>query len=243
MIAYRLDFEPENLKAIQIVNDGDLGKPRFFSSVFGQQVPEGNIRLQKSIDGGPLMDVGIYCINAARYLFPSEPEEIVPSPPPRMIHASTKSIKSRRPFFGSLANGWHRLPKAWDLRRSRTTRIVGTKSDLRASPGYGYHDERELFCTVVGKERKESFKRGDQFGAELVYFSQCILDDTTPEPGGLEGIADIRVIDAILKSIRSGRAVRLPQTDANRYPSEDQKIELPPVKPPQPVNAESPSAK
>jgi glucose-fructose oxidoreductase len=120
---------------------------------------------------------------------------------------------------------------------------VGTKGDLRVSPGYGYHEERELVRTIAGKERKETFKRGDQFGAELVYFSQCILDDTAPEPGGSEGTADIRVIEAILKSIRSSQAVRLPQSGATRHPGEDQKIELPPVKPPKIVNAESPSSK
>ena len=77
MIAYRLHFEPGNLKAIERIAGGELGEPRFFSSVFGQQVPEGNIRLDKSLDGGPLMDVGVYCINAARYLFRAEPEEVV----------------------------------------------------------------------------------------------------------------------------------------------------------------------
>ena len=124
-----------------------------------------------------------------------------------------------------------------------TYTVVGTKGDLRVSPGYGYHDERELIRTVDGKERKETFKRGDQFGAELVYFSQCILDDTTPEPGGLEGTADIRVIEAILKSMRAGQAVRLPQAEPTQHPSKDQKIELPPVKPPKIVHAESPSVK
>jgi len=44
MIAYRLHFEPGNLKAIERIAGGELGEPRFFSSVFGQQVPEGNIR-------------------------------------------------------------------------------------------------------------------------------------------------------------------------------------------------------
>jgi predicted dehydrogenase len=38
MIAYRLHFEPGNLKAIEIVNGGEIGEPRFFTSTFGQQV-------------------------------------------------------------------------------------------------------------------------------------------------------------------------------------------------------------
>jgi predicted dehydrogenase len=244
MIAYRLHFEPGTLKAIEIVNGGEIGEPRFFSSVFGQQVPEGNIRLEKALDGGPLMDVGVYCINAARYLFRSEPEELVAigatiknDPRFEEIHEMASAILR---FPGErLASFTSSLGSA----SVDSYTVVGTKGDLRVSPGYGYHDERELIRTVGDKERKETFKRVDQFGAELVYFSQCILDDKTPEPGGLEGTADIRVIEAILKSIRSGQAVRLAHLGATRYPGEDQKIELPPVKPAKIVNAESPSAK
>lgn len=244
MIAYRLHFEPGTLKAIEIVGGGELGEPRFFNSVFGQQVPQGNIRLEKALDGGPLMDVGVYCINAARYLFRSEPEEVVAfgariknDPRFKEIHEMASAILR---FPGErLASFTSSLGSA----SVDTYTVVGTKGDLRVSPGYGYHDERELIRTVDGKERKETFKRVDQFGAELVYFSQCILDDTAPEPGGLEGTADIRVIDAILKSMRAGQAVRLPQAEPTRHPSKDQKIELPPVKPPKIVHAESPSVK
>jgi predicted dehydrogenase len=244
MIAYRLHFEPGNLKAIEIVSGGDLGEPRFFSSVFGQQVPEGNVRLEKSLDGGPLMDVGIYCINAARYLFRSEPEEVVAfgatmedDPRFKDIHEMVSAILR---FPGErLASFTSSLGCASVDRYT----IVGTRGDLRVSPGYGYHDDRQLIRTVSAKERKEVFQHGDQFGAELLYFSQCILDDTTPEPGGVEGTADIRVIEAILKSISSGRAVRLPQSGAALHPDKDQKIELPPVKPAKIVNAESPSVK
>jgi glucose-fructose oxidoreductase len=244
MIAYRLHFEPGNLKAIELVSSGDIGEPRFFSSVFGQQVPEGNIRLDKSLDGGPLMDVGVYCINAARYLFRSEPEEVVAlgatikdDPRFKEIHEMAAAILR---FPGErLASFTSSLGSASVDRYT----VVGTKGDLQVSPGYGYHHDRELIRTIEGKQRKEVFTRGDQFGAELVYFSQCILDDTTPEPGGLEGTADIRVVEAILKSMRSGHAVRLSPPEPTQHPGRDQKIELPPVKPPKIIHAQSPSAK
>jgi predicted dehydrogenase len=243
MIAYRLHFEPGNLKAIEIVDSGELGEPRFFSSVFGQQVPEGNIRVKKSLDGGPLMDVGVYCINAARYLFRSEPEEVVAfgarKDDPRFKEIQEMASAILRFPGERLASFTSSLGSA----SVDTYTVVGTKGDLRVNPGYGYHDERELIRTVEEKERKQTFKRGDQFGAELVYFSQCILDGVTPEPGGLEGTADIRVIEAILKSIKSGQAVRLSQSESARHPGGDQKIELPPVKPPKIVNAEPPSIK
>lgn len=68
MVAYRLHFERGNLSAIEAVRNGKIGMPRIFNSVFCQQVTAGNTRLQGEMGGGPLSDVGIYCINAARYL-------------------------------------------------------------------------------------------------------------------------------------------------------------------------------
>src|ERR1051325_748564 len=76
MIAYRVHFEKANMQAVEIVQSGKIGDARIFTSVFSQQVEEGNIRLQKEMGGGTLFDTGIYCINAARYLFRSEPTEV-----------------------------------------------------------------------------------------------------------------------------------------------------------------------
>ena len=76
MIAYRLHFEQANLKAVEIVKSGKLGEPRFFNSLFGLDVKEENIRTQADLGGGTLYDLGVYCINAARNLFQSEPEEV-----------------------------------------------------------------------------------------------------------------------------------------------------------------------
>jgi glucose-fructose oxidoreductase len=67
MIAYRLHFEPANLHAIEVVNSAKIGEPRIFNSIFSQQVRVGNSRLQKDVGGGALYDMGIYCLNAARY--------------------------------------------------------------------------------------------------------------------------------------------------------------------------------
>jgi predicted dehydrogenase len=76
MIAYRLHFEKGNLSAVQAIKDGAVGEPRIFRSAFCQQVAPGNSRLRDDTGGGPLYDIGIYCINAARYLFRAEPEEV-----------------------------------------------------------------------------------------------------------------------------------------------------------------------
>ena len=78
MIAYRLHFEAGNLHAIELARSGRLGDLRIFSSDFCQQVVGNNVRVTGPIEkgGGPVCDMGVYCINAARYLFRAEPNEI-----------------------------------------------------------------------------------------------------------------------------------------------------------------------
>ena len=78
MIAYRLHFEAGNLEAIRLAESGKLGNLRIFSSEFAQQIAEDNVRAEESVErgGGPLYDMGVYCINAARYLFGHEPEKL-----------------------------------------------------------------------------------------------------------------------------------------------------------------------
>ena len=78
MIAYRLHFEKANLEAVSLTRSGKLGDLRIFQSLFTMQVrDEDNIRLKRAAGGGPLYDIGIYCINAARSLFRAEPLEVI----------------------------------------------------------------------------------------------------------------------------------------------------------------------
>lgn len=78
MIAYRLHFEAANLEAIKLAQNKKMGELKIFNSTFTMQVKDPqNIRLKEvKKGGGPLYDIGIYCINAARYLFKDEPMEV-----------------------------------------------------------------------------------------------------------------------------------------------------------------------
>ena len=73
MIAYRLHLEAANMEAVEIVKSGQIGEPRFFNSIFAQQTEQNNSRMKAASGGGTLEDIGIYCINAARYIFQAEP--------------------------------------------------------------------------------------------------------------------------------------------------------------------------
>src|SRR3954470_9625810 len=76
MIAYRLHFEEINLEVMDLIRKGRIGQPKYFNSSFSLPVRAGNIRTKADMGGGTLYDIGIYCINAARYLFGGEPSEV-----------------------------------------------------------------------------------------------------------------------------------------------------------------------
>jgi glucose-fructose oxidoreductase len=243
MIAYRLHFEKANLEAIDLVGRGRLGDLRFFSSDFAQQVVADNVRLTEPVKrgGGPIYDMGVYCINAARYLFRSEPTKVLAT------SASDGSARFRK--AGEMTTVIMRFPQeriatftasfgAADIGRYT---LVGTKGTLTADPAYEYAEGLNLEIKVDGKSRKKQFPKRDQFAAEISYFSDCILKNKQPEPSGEEGLADVRVVEAIYESARTGKLVRLRSFAKKRRPSPAQEIHRLPHGKPETINTESPS--
>ena len=122
-------------------------------------------------------------------------------------------------------------------------RVIGTEGDLRVEPAYEYAQPLVQYLTIDGKTSKKSFKKRDQFAPELEYFSDCILSNKTPEPGGDEGLCDIRIIEAILESAKTRKPLSLEPIQKRRRPEPEQEIEKPAVDEPELVHAESPSRK
>ena len=242
MIAYRLHFEEANLKAIECVKSGKIGEPRIFSSDFTMQVTdEDNIRLKKEYGGGPVYDLGVYCINAARYLFREEPVEVFAyranNGEPRFREVEEMASVVLR-FPGERLAAFTCSFGAAD---TATYRVIGTKGDLRVDDGYEYVKEIKHQLTVDGKMQEFIFEKRDQFAPEIIYFADCIRNDETPEPSGWEGLADVRVIQAIYESASRGKPVELGKFDRDARPSMRQEMQRPPVDKPDLVHASSPS--
>jgi glucose-fructose oxidoreductase len=119
--------------------------------------------------------------------------------------------------------------------------IVGTKGNLRADPAYDFTQGLKLTITVNGKQRESVFPKSDQFAPELLYFSDCILNDREPEPSGKEGLADVRIIRAIYESIETGRPVPLQQSEIDVRPGIEQEIHRPALPEPELFHAHAPS--
>lgn len=242
MIAYRLHLDEANLKAIELAQSGELGELRIFDSVFSMQVKDENIRVRSHEEGGgTLYDIGIYCINAARYLFADEPTEVFAS-------LASKQGDPRFTESEEMASVVMHFPGdrlatftcSFGAADKSTYNLVGTEGDLRLEPAYDYAMKLTHHLTKDGKTKKTVFPKRDQFGAEIAYFSDCILNNRDPQPSGREGLIDVRIIQALYESARTGRKVSIEtETPADR-PSLDQKIEKSPVREPELVNTEAP---
>ena len=232
MVAYRLHFEESNLRAVDLVRREKLGEPRIFHSAFTMQVAEGNVRLNpRQEGGGALYDIGIYCINAARYIFGEEPTEVIGMAGTKQGDARFTGVEEqlvaalRFPgdrlasfsvSFGAVSTGWYQ--------------IIGTKGSLRLEPAFEYRGERRQEITIGNKTKRKKFKACDQIAPEIAYFSDCIINGKEPEPSGLEGLADVRIIRALYRSIDDGRPVKLAPFDKPKRPEKSQAKKKRPVK-------------
>jgi glucose-fructose oxidoreductase len=240
MTAYRLHFERANLEAIHILQSGKIGELRIFQSLFTMQVKPGNIRLKRELGGGTLYDIGIYCINAARYLFRAEPTEV--------FATSARNGDPRFREIDEMTSAIMRFPEnrlasfttSFGAADSAVYTVAGTRGLLKLSHAYEYSEAIEMEVIVNGRTRRRKFPLRDQFGPEILYFSDCILQDREPEPSGIEGLLDVHIIRSLYDSARKGLPVQLKQLRRQHRPSLRQEIHRPPVSRPAKIHAEAP---
>jgi predicted dehydrogenase len=241
MIAYRLHFEKANLSAVEAIRKGKIGEPRIFRSTFCMQVAPGNNRVQRDPGSGPLHDVGVYCINAARYLFRAEPQEV--------FAFGARSNDHRFAEVDEMIAALMRFPGdrlasftcSFGALGGSSVEVLGTKGVLKMCPAFEFTDALKSEMTVNGKTTRTTFGNSDHFAAQFLYFSNCILKNIEPEPNGAEGLQDMRIIDALLESREQGRPIALSFPHTGPRPIMQQEIHKPAVKSPQLVRAKSPA--
>lgn len=241
MIAYRLHFEEINLKAIELVRRGRIGEPKFFNSSFSMNVRAGDIRTKRELGGGTLYDIGIYCINAARYLFRAEPTEVMAV----SVNSGVAKLAEIDETTGALLRFEYDRVAAFvtsfNAGDVASYRVVGSKGQLHVDPAYEYAEGLAYELTINGKTQRKQIGKRDQFAPELLYFSDCILKDRVPEPSGEEGLQDVRIVQALYKSAKSGKAVRIPPFARDKRPGARQMIKRPGVRKPELIKVQSAS--
>ncbi len=209
MIAYRCQYEPVNLRAIQLIKDGNLGTIQAIESANGFNERAGEWRLDKKMaGGGPLMDVGIYSLNACRYLTREEPV--------RLEGFCTVVDKDGRFETVEENCGWTMHFPSGVVASCNTTygagmegfiRVHGSKGFLNMEPAFSY-EGIHLKATIKGQgpiDRPELEKDPSQFAREADYFAECVSGNKEPKSDGEEGLRDMRYIAEIYKS--AGRSL------------------------------------
>jgi predicted dehydrogenase len=211
MVAYRCRYEPYNQEAIRVARSGELGPTQVIVADAGWNVTNPNQwRLQKSLSGGgSLMDIGIYALNASRYLTGEEPSEIsamvynAPGDPRFKEVEETINFQLRFPS-GILAN----CTSSYGYVSQSHYRVIGTEGWLDMDPATWYTGLR----MKIGRKNtveEVTLPERDHFAMEMDHMSECVMQNKEPLTPGEEGLRDISLMMAIYEAARSGKTVKV----------------------------------
>jgi len=210
-IGYRMQYEPHLNEARRIIAAGELGKVKSIESAFGFNIGPGVWRLDKKLaGGGPLMDVGIYCLNSTRYALGEEPTEVTATIPDAGGDARFKEVEAAMDFTLTFPSGAVATCKtSYREFVGNKLRIVCEGGVLHLEPAFSYGGI--MLGIQHGKDRPTTFNapRADQFAAEIDDFSQCILENKPTRTPGEEGMRDVAIMQALYKSAADKKPVAL----------------------------------
>jgi len=219
MIAYRCQYEPYNREMLRMVREQVLGPVRFIDAVNLQNQGDGaQWRFNRALaGGGSLPDVGLYCLNAARFLTGEEPIEVIArsfSPPgdPRYAEVEeTVNFMLRFPS-GVVAN----CATSYGMHESRLLRVHTPGGAISLDGAFAYDDKQLRIAHRDGRAESVNERRlpkQNQFALEIDHMAECVLSNRQPHTPGEEGVQDHRVMEAIYQSAASGQPVALPRVD------------------------------
>jgi predicted dehydrogenase len=222
MVAYRAQFEPFNLEVIRLLRSGQYGKIVNIVADHGRPIdpsePSDEWRLKKAVaGGGPLPDIGIYSLNACRYLTGEEPIEISamvnqPKDNPKFREVEQSVVWTMRFPSGALTT----CTSSYDFSEAKRYTVFCENGHIDLDPATDYYrhhltvqekaPEGASYKTV---QKELPLKEGNQFAAQLDHMSECVLDNKTPKTPGEEGLRDVRLIEAIYEAARTGKVQKV----------------------------------
>ena len=219
MIAYRIQYEPMNKQMKEWTRAQTYGKIKVIEGFNGQNTGDPNQwRLKKAMaGGGPMVDVGIYCLNTTRYLLGEEPDWVsavstCPTNDPRFKEVEESMLFQLRFPSGVIAS----LGCSYGIHEVRRYRCYGDKGVWYGmEEAFGYGGLKSTFSQSKGMwEWPASPFTGQkqQFATEIDHFADCIVKNVQPFTPGEEGLQDQRIMDAIYASAANGAPVPITGT-------------------------------
>jgi xylose dehydrogenase (NAD/NADP) len=214
MVAYRPQVEPGMRRLRELVRDGVLGDPVqlhawFTGHILGYDPDPDQWRLDPDLaGGGTLMDVGVYPLNASRFLLDADPvaAQATTHTPDETFAGVDQHVAFLLEFPDAVTAS---CTASYGAQSDDYLRIVGTEGQATMDPAF--HAELNPTLTVeVGDERFEyTGEFVDEVAEEFNYFAHCVLTDTTPEPDGRDSVADMEAVEAIYESAETGRKIEV----------------------------------
>jgi len=227
MIAYRLQYDPCHRELIRIARSGEHGPVRLIEAVNGQNqasIPQWR-HFRDQAGGGSLVDVGLYCLNAARYVTGEEPVEITarltqPKDDPRFREVEDICAFTLRFPSGAMAS----CASGYSFHESRQMRVMMDGAWVGLDPAFSYENLAMRIGRKAGKANAVEERRcsdRNQFAREMDHFAECIRTGKQPHTPGGEGLQDMRLMEAIYRAAQ-GDPVTLPAVpgkDTTRGPA------------------------
>ena len=211
MTAYRKYYEPSALYLKKLIRSGKLGKVDVINTSFselhvaGKSIPW---LLDASVaGGGPLMDLGAYCVNTSRWLVEEDPVEVSAhswKKDAERFRDVEEGISFRMQFAsGLVVQGTSTYSSAI----SSFVFVQGSRGWACLTPAFPFDEERRLTGKIGGKWFEKKFKVVDEFAPELDAFAGAIQTKKPVEPDGRQGHRDMCILGAIYASARNGEPV------------------------------------
>ena len=211
MIAYRIHFEPHNVKARQMVKDGRIGAPKVFSASLCQNMGDARQwRLNRDLaGGGVLMDLGIYALNGARFILDEEPTAVQALTYSTQGDARFMEVEEACHFILSFPSGAQAVcASSYGAHSTKGYSLAGETGQLILDPGMTYKGI-QLKLATAADETKYELGDKDQFALEMDHFSGCVKSGDTPATPGEEGLKDVSIMMKIYEAARTGQSVKL----------------------------------
>lgn len=213
MTAYRKYFEPAALYLKKLIRDGALGRIDMihtsFSELFTPGVSPTWLLDPALAGGGPMMDLGVYCVNTTRWLVDEDP-----------IEASAQSWRHDGVRFRNVEEGISfRLnfesglvvqgSSTYSAAMSSFIFVQGARGWACLTPAFPFEYERRVAGQIAGRKFERKFGVLDEFALEIDAFASAILNNKNVEPDGVQGYRDMLILRSIYESARDLRLVAI----------------------------------
>jgi xylose dehydrogenase (NAD/NADP) len=193
-VMYR--FHPRMLHLKQMLVAREPGDIRFLHAAFSFNFnAPGNYRAYRQFGGGALLDIGSYCVNAARWLIGSEPDSsrAVISYSHESIDLNTSAVLR----FGEDVSA--HIQCSFIAAEHQTIEVVGTTGAVTAPLAFtAWRDDTTMLLIQRGAvfERKE-FAPADPYQLMVEHFTSCVMEKTPLLNPPEDGWATLRVLDML----------------------------------------------